>query len=206
MLCLLGPFPWPHRRGHNNLPLPRWLVPVTGEAGPGLQRLDGLFWGNYPGTRVLSLPVPCGAHSAHSDHPTLSVSPLLKASSSLSVAWKLYRATDSILLPRVPSSWALSGRQLPASSAVRTVFLCFEGGFVLLKLRLNSPDREKQEAKLCRPGGWDLGHRAQAQPWGSLWAAWGVGLSPCTHVTEDKIEVSSREYCTATLPAQACVL
>lgn len=67
---------------------------------------------------------PVGPLSPAPGLGTLSVSPLLKASSSLSVAWKLYRATDSILLPlgfsRGPGSYSFL---LPA---VEDHFLCFE--------------------------------------------------------------------------------
>lgn len=88
------------------------------------------------------------------------MSPLLKASSSLSVAWKLYRATDSISLSLSPSSWAESRAGsflLPLQS--RTVFLCFENVFVLLMLGLKLPPTgEKQEAEICYRAGrvWEL--------------------------------------------------
>lgn len=141
----------------------------------------------------------------------MSVSPLLKASSSLSVAWKLYRATDSIPVSPSPAAGCRAGAGcflLPLQ--LGTIFLCFESLFVLLKLRLKLPPTgEKQEAEIChRAGGcgsWpsptsDPG--GQVPPLGCLQVAPGIGLPPWTHVTDDKTVVSKGEHRAAVLSTQ----
>ena len=166
---------------------------MTGEAEPVfLQRLDSIR--RAIRALILSTPPPPHRPSLGSPgHPTLSVSPLLKASSSLSVAWKLYRATDSMPPSPSPGSWAASRAGsflLPLQS--RTSFLCFESVFVLLKLRLRLPLTEKQEAEMSQTGGVSHGPLSDSRASPSIP---GSGPPSCTHLTDDKTESPEQQGC-----------
>lgn len=131
---------------------------------------------------ILSTPHTTQAQLGQPRPPYLERVPLLKPSSSLSVAWKLYRATDSIP-SQAPAAGLLAG---PAASLLppqlRTSFLCFESVFVLFEAETETSLTEKQEADVpdrrCEP------QAPSSDLWASPPAALGVGPPSCTHLLQ----------------------